>query len=275
MNRCVLGATRGLIVGNFIEESEPLGDLVPRGTARAALHSLFGGALRGWRTQAYFDDTNTVSQPVVDSLRYHLPSELKQRNKDRLAKRATAAIALGATLLPNQLENLLRRLPRIRHRLSMIHGDLHGANVRVHRGEAILIDFASVQRGPLVADPAALDVSLTMDEPLLAEQEWIAFVKDAYSLTALRKVPTPRDPARTDAPPWNAIRQLRQIALADQLSEMEYAMAIAIYLLRRASYAETSGEPAGRRAIAYLLAEGLIKELTAETTAPVRTQTSA
>ena len=51
--RCALGAFRGIIVGNFIEESESLRELVGRGTARAAIHSLFASALRGWRSQAH------------------------------------------------------------------------------------------------------------------------------------------------------------------------------------------------------------------------------
>ena len=39
--------TRGVIVGNFVEHSESLSDVVERGTAYAGINSLFDDALRG------------------------------------------------------------------------------------------------------------------------------------------------------------------------------------------------------------------------------------
>jgi len=262
--RCMLGAERGLIVGNFVEESETLGALVERGTARAAIHSLFGGALRGWRTQTYFDDTMSVSSSIIDSLPHCLPAAYRPPRSERVAARALAARALGASLSPKQLDALLRQLPPLRHRLSMTHGDLHGANVRVSHDEAILIDFASTQVGPLMADPASLEVSLIMESRVLQGPEWEEFAKEMYELANLRTVPSPRDPARREAPLWNSIRQLRQIALADELSKFEYALTVAIYLLRRASYGSQADEPAGRRPMAYFLAERIAMQLTSE-----------
>lgn len=265
-NRCVLGAERGLIVGNFVEESETLGALVERGTGRAAIHSLFGGALRGWRTQTYFDETISVSPSIVDSLAFCLPSAYRVNRSERVAKCAAAATPLGASLNPAQLEKLLRGLPRLEHRRSMTHGDLHGANVRVCRDEAILIDFASTQVGPLMADPASLEVSLVMESQALLGNSWAEFAKEVYDLANLRALPLPRDPARFDAPLWNSIRQLRQIALADELSKFEYALTVVMYLLRRASYGREPGEPEGRREMAYFLAERIAKLLAHELT---------
>lgn len=262
--RCVLGAEHGLIVGNFVEESEPLGELVERGTARAAIHSLFGGALRGWRAQTYLDETMSVSPSLVDSLIYCLPSAYNACRRDRLIRRATGAARLGSVLNPKELEQLLKRLPPLRNRRSMTHGDLHGSNVRVCRDEAILIDFASTQIGPLMADPASLEVALVMDSQKLPTEEWERFSREVYDLQNLRAVPAPRDPARVDAALWNSVRQLRQIALADQLSEFEYAAAVAIYMLRRASYGRGSEEPPGRREMAYFLADLIAKQLAAE-----------
>jgi Ser/Thr protein kinase RdoA (MazF antagonist) len=46
-----------------------------------------------------------------------------------------------------------------------MHGDLHGENVRVRNGNAILIDFASVCSGPLTADLAALETCLAFELP--------------------------------------------------------------------------------------------------------------
>lgn len=262
--RCVLGAERGLIVGNFVEESEPLGELVERGTARAAIHSLFGGALRGWRTQTYLDETMSTAPSVANSLAYCLPSAYKPRRRDRLVRRATGAVRFGAKLNPTELEEVLKGLPPLRHRSSMTHGDLHGSNVRVCRDEAILIDFASTQIGPLMADPASLEVALVMDSRKLRGEDWDNLAREAYDLLNLRAVPAPRDPARPDAPLWNSIRQLRQLALADQLSEFEYAATIAIYMLRFASYGSESEEPPGRREMAYFLADLIARQLATE-----------
>jgi hypothetical protein len=262
--RCFLGAERGLIVGNFVEESEPLGELVERGTARAAIHSLFGGALRGWRTQTYLDETMAIGPSIVDSLTYCLPSAYKIGRRDRLVRCATRARELDARFDPTELEELLKRLPPLKHRRSMTHGDLHGSNVRVCRGESILIDFASTQIGPLMADPASLEVSLAMDAQRLDGEEWIKFAREAYDIENLRTLPAPRDPARLDAALWNSIRQLRQIALADQLSQFEYAATVAIYMLRHASYGRSANEPTGRREMAYFLAERIARQLDAK-----------
>lgn len=117
-----------------------------------------------------------------------------------------------------------------------------------------------------MADPASLEVSLIMESGVLQGNEWNAFAKEVFALASLRALPAPRDPARLDAPLWNSIRQLRQIALADALSEFEYALTVAMYLLRRASYGQEPGEPAGRREMAYFLAERLAKQLANEVT---------
>ncbi|WP_430702203.1 phosphotransferase [Mesorhizobium captivum] len=56
----------------------------------------------------------------------------------------------------------MEELPPIRRRRALCHGDLHGENVRVRGGQAILIDFAAVDHGPLVIDPAALETALVL-----------------------------------------------------------------------------------------------------------------
>jgi hypothetical protein len=149
-----------------------------------------------------------------------------------------------------------------------MHGDLHGENVRVHRSEAILIDFASTTSGPLVADPAALDVALIMGAKSLNMDEWQALARNAYRLPSLRTLPSPSDPTSRDSALWSSIRLIRQIGLADQLSDLEYATAIAVHLLRRAAFRRDRCEEVERRPLAYALAEELILALR-EAIAPV------
>jgi Phosphotransferase enzyme family len=253
--RCALGAERGIIVGNYIEESEPLRSLVERGTARGALNSLFGGALRGWRNQAYFDESMVRNGSLALAVEQCLPSHMPSWRRSILQRHAAAARSFGANLGVKHLEELIRRLPDMRYRCAMMHGDLHGDNVRVHRGEAILIDFASCSRGPLVNDPASLDVALVMQTDTVLGADWIGFAERIYGIDALLDLPAPPDPIEYAAGLWQSIRLVRQIAMADVMTTGEYALAIALQLLRRASYPPSKGEERNRRALAYALAE--------------------
>jgi hypothetical protein len=263
-DRCAAGVERGIIVGNFIEESEPLRDLVERGTARQALHSLFSGALRGWRIQAYELASNTVYCRIVESLPGCFPSK-NPRRLEAIKKHAHEAKSFGANLSPEELEETLKSLPPVKHRRAFMHGDLHGENVRVYESIASLIDFTSVQQGPLVADPAALDVSLVMSARKIRGADWETFVLKAYALEALLKVPPPVNSKDSSAAFWSYIRLIRHIGLGDQLSETEYATAVALYLLRHASFYPDSDEEPSRRPFAYLLAEKLSVTLSSVT----------
>lgn len=268
-NRCALGAERGILVGNFIEESETLREVVERGTARGAIHSLFGGALRGWRGQAYYDSGNTRIGSIARAFPNCLPSNMRQFQYASLAKNARDAKRFGATMAPRAVEALLLSLPEVRHRCATMHGDLHGENIRVHRSEAILIDFHStVASGPLVGDPAALDVSLIMGTRLIHGDHWIAFVRKAYQLAMLCRLPPPADPFESGAPLWSSVRLVRQVGLGDQFSDCEYAIAVAVHLLRHASYRPDRHEEENRRAISYALAEALAVELRRSTSMP-------
>ena len=62
----VLGSTRALLVGDFVDKSESLWDRVRRNLASYAISSLFETTLGGWRTQAYA--ANSVRGPVAAAL---------------------------------------------------------------------------------------------------------------------------------------------------------------------------------------------------------------
>ena len=47
-NRCILGATNGLLIGNFVENAASLWDCVIAGNSKAAINSLFEDSLRAW-----------------------------------------------------------------------------------------------------------------------------------------------------------------------------------------------------------------------------------
>jgi len=243
-------------VGNYIEESVSLRETIELGTGRNAISSLFGGALRGWRSQAYYDVPNAVRHSLVDSLAGCLPARYRSARRDNIESAAANAEALRAKYSPGELEQMLRRLP------AAPHSDLHGKNVRVCGAEAILIDFNSVAPGPLVADPATLDVALVMGTRILTGEAWQNYVSDRYKLEHLRVLPPSADPSDATAALSNCVRLIRQIGLADQMSEFEYPTAVAIYLIRHASYTSKDIDDVDRRRVAYSLAEQLIIALT-------------
>src|SRR5205809_1101738 len=51
-NRCILGAKKGILVGDFVDESESLWDAARHGKARSVFYSLFDRTLGGWRSEA-------------------------------------------------------------------------------------------------------------------------------------------------------------------------------------------------------------------------------
>jgi hypothetical protein len=151
----------------------------------------------------------------------------------------------------------LRALPAIAFLSAIAHNDLHGENVRVAGQDAILIDFAWTDHGPLSADPASLDASLVLNTTAVAGEEWIALARSLYRLDALVRPPLPFPPEEKGSRIADAVRFLRQIALADMLDVLEYPTAVALQLLRKACY----GKQPQRSALAYALAERLTLDI--------------
>lgn len=159
---------------------------------------------------------------------------------------------------------MLMALPTIRYRYGTTHGDLHGNNVRIAGADAILIDFASVDYGPLTVDPAALDVSLMMDTCLVAGEDWMRLADEVYELKALRAPAVPPRPERDAANLLDALHYIRQTAFAVQFSDVEYPIVVALQLLRKASYDGDDAEGQQRRVHAYSLADRIIGQLADE-----------
>lgn len=249
--RCLLGAEYGLIVGNYVEHSESLLRLVNAGRAYNALHSLFEDALRGWRAQSQWDDKGLVNAPITQSMGNG--ALFGRKPSQHLVEHAEAAKTLGLTRDPEAIAAALDGLPKRPHLVTMTHGDLHGDNVQVRAGQAILIDFASVQRGPLVADPAQLEVALCMHADADQEDGWLKTVERLYDPAFIEQVPPPCDPVDPMANLWNCVRQIRRLGLGDQRSAGEYATVLAAMLLRQASHGVDGDETRRVRRAAFLM----------------------
>jgi hypothetical protein len=162
---------------------------------------------------------------------------------------------------PDQLRSRIAALPPAKFVAAPVHGDLHGANAFVASGstEVILIDYASMQsEAPVAADAACLDVSvgfpsLIWDAPGDTDELDGEWVRAAYSYPLV-----PAVPALDGSEAWrpNAIRAVRMVAQHYGPSQPVYAVAVASYLLRFASFDDHATMRA--RALAYEAACGLV-----------------
>lgn len=254
--RCVFGFENAVLVGNFVELSESLSDVARRNMAQSSIHSLFDHALRGWRLQA---------KEVTNNLLLAMPGFV---NPDEIPEsRLVQARKRGVVRPPHELDALLKGAPAVRYLSGPYHGDLHADNVRVRGNDAILIDFQRVRTGPLLADHACLEISLAFNEYERDSNDgWTSLIDTLFSDTSFVCPPgPPLEPAPREWL-WNAVRQIRTIALANQQSQSEYLQIVAISLLR---FARLPRRPTDtfiaeeRKACAYFIADKLTSVVTA------------
>lgn len=251
LDRCALGARVGIIVGDFVADSESLIECARSERAGPAIATLFGVTLRQWHSQASVIEDRSLSDALGGVLKGHVS-----------AARRTQAQGLGARRTTRRIMADCRRWQREPLLWGPIHGDLHGANVRVQGSDAILIDFLSFRTGPLLADPAALEVSLLVQGPSDVDFDEGAWMRVALALYQREALTLPvRMPLPSEKYAWMAlcIRQVRMYALALQQRPGQYGRVIAFYLLRAAMKDRTAtGPEAYRRAAAYLLTDRLL-----------------
>jgi len=255
--RCIQGHKKGILVGNFVEQSESLWDALRRGNTPTIIYSLFDNALRSWRMQAGRQEDNLWKR--IGDVKVFDPSRVSSARLD-------CARANGATREPHELCDLLARLPKQEYLDGPIHGDLHAKNVMVRGSDTILIDFALTRSGPLVADPASLEVGLAFEVTDEHDDDsgWKELMDTLYSTECLGKpLPLAREP-RPREWLWNAVRQIRLFALSEKTSDCEYSSVVAMYLLRKSMYPRKPDESDSidfRRAYAYVLAEKIIVDV--------------
>ncbi|HSI28258.1 MAG: phosphotransferase [Methylophilus sp.] len=256
--RSILGAKVGLLVGNFVENSDSLWSALKNGQGRSVIYSLFDQALYAWR---YPLNANASNSPIFNI------SPLKSDDFDRLITRYERAKSLDDNVLePGKLVEALNELPYMNFSKIRMHGDLHTENVFSRNGEAILIDFASVDYGAPSMDPAALEVSIAFRRwPSEFEEfeEWRKVVDQLYTFPNF-KMSIPKlahDPLRWAAV-WNSIRQIRSISFAHSDDDrLEYLGCLAYRLFKAAKYPSETELDDDVLAYAYLLTSQITKHL--------------
>lgn len=262
--RYVEGSTCALLVQDFMEHARPLREMFTRAVPGQVCGSLFGSALRGWLAGATAV-TGSLVQPFTDLKALHWSASLSDAAD--VARRRTTRVVPP----PEKLQARLAALPSVQYRQATIHGDLHVDNLFLAAGscDVQLIDFASVMIGPLVADPACLEVSIVFPsrdfsagngaagDLQLPPEQWL---RAAYVY--------PLNPADVAALPrqnlWrsDAVREIRSGARQHEPSPVPYAIAVVSYLIRYASYDDHASVE--DRALAYELACEIVEAVQCE-----------
>lgn len=258
--RCCLGARKGIIVGDYVEESESLRDCACEGRAASAIACLFDRTLLGWHR--VFE---TKESSIAKALKHRFPSKMLEPRRSRVT-------ALGARLTLPKLRQLFRRCTSRPVLIGLVHGDLHSANVRVRATDAIVIDFFAHQKYPLVFDAATLEASLFVEgfrDDKRELQDWLQSVEPLYAEPAVLG-PLPHvNPKNASFWFYACVHQIRRYARQWECAENQYAAALAVALLIKATKDLNVPEPeASRRAAAYIMAERLLLTTFGGTTDP-------
>jgi len=245
--RCCLGGKDGLLVLNYVTESETLLRCASEGRALPAIACLFDRTLFGWHRQA-----REVDVPFARPLERRFPTTID-------SKRREIAGRLGATLDAGELMELFRRCTSTPVLVGPIHGDLHATNVRVRSSDAVIIDFKTQENFPLLFDAATLEASLLVEGDFpqkLVPSEWIDTIKPLYEGTLFACLGPQSAPNSWSSWFYASVRQIRGYARQWQCGENQYAAALSLALLEKAEKDSDAVEPeASRRAGAYLFAE--------------------
>jgi hypothetical protein len=264
--RCARIQGRSALVGNFVEGATPLREALRRGEAIGVIESLFKVSLKGFRSQPPEDSS---IEPLADLIRR------RSRVPNIQPAIVTRARELGLKTSPADIEAALcKAVDGVKRRFSPCHCDLHPGNVMVHGKDAILIDFSSVEHGPLSADPATLEVSLLFgadigDNP--AEFElWREFVDQINQTLPIGPLPPGATAHKCFSWLYDAAREIRDVLLSSDCKD-EAAEVLAAYLLRFARLPhEQFADKAltalaeSRQAYALVIAERIVGALTAK-----------
>lgn len=248
--RCHLGAKEGILVGDYVENSESLNTTAKNGRSAQAIACLFNTTLDGWYRFAIEKPT-----PLTEILRFPDFSKLEAR--------VARARALGASTTPEQLGEVFRRcVTAIPVLMGPGHGDLHASNILVRASDAIVIDFLAHKNMPLVYDVACLEASLLVDGFTQDVREipvWLSSVACLYDGAILDQKGGSTHPKDPSAWFFGCAAQVRLYARQLERHKGQYAAALAIALLSKAAKDGALAEPENsRRAVAYYFAEKLL-----------------
>jgi hypothetical protein len=264
LERCNLGSTQGILVGDFVEGTEPIRDSAPAGRAVHAIANLFDKTLGTWRKQARNDSGRTLGQ--------FLEGKWLDEHEQEISlpfSRAAIVSKLGGTPVVGPLRAIFNRCSQSQVRSGPSHGDLHATNVLVRGGDAIIIDFEKMMdEFPMLYDPASLEGGLLVEsfgrDPRCEKDPagLLTSILSLYTLDVLNNFVAPCHATNPSSWFYDCVGQIRTLSRHAELSDGQYALVLAICLIRKGCN-PVSFKPAYEtlRAISFIVGQKILTQI--------------
>ncbi len=259
LDRCALGAEKGIIVSDYVSNSEKLCDCARDGRAVPVIANLFNTTLRAWHHISRDED-----QPLQNYLRDMMPKKIPKARKKIIEK-------IEIPKSPSELMILLEEYSSSPVQIGVVHGDLHSLNILVRGVDAIVIDFEKVEENkPLLIDLTSLEAGLLIDGFIGDHRTIHELLKSIEPLieidTLIQHKNIKFDPSYESAWFFDCVRQIRMHAREIEQTEGQYALTLAVMLAKKACKEPLRNVNSDRRylstidlrAIAYILAQRIL-----------------
>jgi hypothetical protein len=277
-DRCNLGSTQGILVGDFVEGAESLISCARGGRCGHAIANLFDKTLGGWRKQQRVDKEFSLAAYLDKKWRVEGQSQFIALPPERipLVERLRADIAI------EPLKAIFDQLGQTEPLVAPAHGDMHATNVLVRHGDAILIDFEKLEEHyPLTYDPASLEGGLLVEgfiedfkKKRLTPRKLLSMISPLYEERSLKMgQPTYCRPGNPTEWFFNAVNQVRALSWSAEREPGQYALTLALCLIRKGcnSHPELNEkEPNTLRAIAFFFGQKILRAMSPATATPSR-----
>jgi len=274
-DRCNLGSTQGILVGDFVEGAESLITCARGAGCGHAISNLFDQTLGGWRKQKRPDTTQSLSKYLVK--KWFAP-EASGVLISLPPARAKIVRRLGGDTDVASLKQIFEIHGNTSTLVAPAHGDMHASNVLVRHGDAVLIDFEKLeQHYPLTYDPASLEGGLLVEgfikdlrRKRFTANELVKLIEPLYEESALKLGTTVC--RRGDPTEWyyNAVNQIRTLSWSAENEPGQYALTLALCLIRKGCNPHENLEARAAnvsRAIAFFFGQKILREIGQRTAA--------
>lgn len=265
LDRCNLGSSQGILVGDFVEGTEPIRDCAPAGRGGHAIANLFDKTLGAWRKQAKVNSYRTLGQflegkwLIEDRQEISLPQA-----------RAETVRQLGGTPDVGSLRAIFNRCSQSQVLTGPAHGDLHATNILVRNGDAIIIDFEKMEdEFPMLYDPASLEGGLLVEgfgsdkRSKEDPRKLIESISPLYTLDILNNFVVPCHAANPSSWFYDCVGQIRTLSRHAELYDGQYALVLAVCLIRKGCNQHPFDDPAyeNLRAISFILGQQILTQV--------------
>jgi hypothetical protein len=268
-DRCNLGSTQGILVGDFVEGTESLITCARAARCGHAISSLFDKTLGGWRKQKRPDPDRSLSNYLES--KWHI--EGSNISIALPTERAAIVLQLGGDTDIAALRAIFDNHGNTAPLIAPAHGDMHATNVLVRHGDSILIDFEKLeQHYPLTYDPASLEGGLLVEgfvkdfkNERFNPDDLVKLIGPLYERSALKACATTLcRPGDLTEWYYDAVNQIRTLSWAAEKEPGQYALTLALCLIRKGCniHKNLAGEAQSRsRAIAFFFGQKILHEL--------------